>query len=144
MSKTQFILGLLFASVLGGIVALAGFRFFNEEKVAESFEQKQNVRFSSYFADTSFTVPEGLNFIYAAERVRPAVVHIKTSYEATAYGKSEDEDMEGLLKTFMAVRLAGSLVIRVRGNRQVRASLFLLMAILLPTIMWWKMPAKYV
>jgi Do/DeqQ family serine protease len=100
MSKTQFILGLLLASVLGGFIALAGFRFFNEDRKEESFEQKQNVRFSSYFADTSFTVPEGLNFIYAAERVRPAVVHIKTSYEATAYGKSEDEDLEGLFKDF--------------------------------------------
>ncbi len=101
MSKTQFILGLLLASVLGGIVALTGFRFFAEEQVQETFEEKQNVRFSSYLADTSFTVPEGLNFIYAAERVRPAVVHIKTSYEATAYNKSEDdEEAEGMFKDF--------------------------------------------
>ncbi len=62
MSKKQFILGLVLASLMGGIIALAGFKFFNTEKVYESFEQKQNVRFSSYLSDSSFIVPEGLNF----------------------------------------------------------------------------------
>ncbi|WP_232065234.1 trypsin-like peptidase domain-containing protein [Rhodocytophaga rosea] len=39
-----------------------------------------------------------MNFIYAAERVRPAVVHIKTSYDATAMGG--DDDIEGIFREF--------------------------------------------
>jgi Do/DeqQ family serine protease len=100
MSRNQFILGLLVASVMGGIIALAGFKFFSSpEKVYESFEQKQNIRFSNYLNDTAVIVPEGLNFIHAAEKVRPAVVHIKTSYQTAALGGS-DEDYEGIFKEF--------------------------------------------
>jgi Do/DeqQ family serine protease len=99
MNRKFFILGLLLASVLGGLISIAGFKFFNTpEKVYESFEQKQNVRFSNYLKDTAIIVPEGLNFIYAAERVRPAVVHIKTSYDATAMGG--DDDIEGIFREF--------------------------------------------
>jgi serine protease Do len=99
MNRKIFILGLFLASVLGGVIALAGFKFFTTtEKVYESFEQKQNVHFSNYLKDTAITVPEGLNFIYAAERVRPAVVHIKTSYDATAMGG--DDDIEGIFREF--------------------------------------------
>jgi hypothetical protein len=61
MSRNQFILGLLVASVMGGIIALAGFKFFSSpEKVYESFEQKQNIRFSNYLNDTAVIVPEDL------------------------------------------------------------------------------------
>lgn len=103
MSTRQFILGLLLAAVLGGIVVLTGFRYLMPtQKAYESFEQKQNVRFSSYLPDSTFTVPEGLNFIYAADRVRPAVVHIKTSYDAAAISDSdaEEEGFEGLFRDF--------------------------------------------
>ena len=99
MNRKLFILGLLLASVMGGVIALAGFKFFTTpEKVYESFEQKQNVHFSNYLKDTAIIVPEGLNFIHAAERVRPAVVHIKTSYNATAMGG--DDDIEGIFREF--------------------------------------------
>lgn len=101
MSRTQYILGLVLASILGGVIVLAGVKIFSNEKTYESFEQKQNVLFSSYLSDSSFTVPEGLNFIYAAERVRPAVVYIKTFYEATSSLKgSEDEELEDIFREY--------------------------------------------
>ena len=71
----------MLASVLGGAIALMGFKYFYKEAPYESFEQKQKVRFSSYLNDTTVTVPTGLNFVYSANLVRSGVVHIKTEYE---------------------------------------------------------------
>ncbi len=87
-------MSLLLASFLGGVVAITGYRFVVPQRVYESFEQVQNVRFSNYLADSNFTIPEGLNFVYAAERrVRPAVVHIKTWYHSgTAKNWRDDEE----------------------------------------------------
>lgn len=74
---------LVLAAFLGAILSIAGYKFFIEEKRYESIEDKQNARLANYMEDTSsVVVPEGLNFIHAAKEVRPAVVHIKTYYEA--------------------------------------------------------------
>jgi Do/DeqQ family serine protease len=81
MSKKMFFIGLILASVFGGLIALAGFKYLGPEtRSYNSIEERQNVRFSSLLSDTAFTVPAGLNFVYAAEQVTPGVVHIKSSY----------------------------------------------------------------
>lgn len=81
MSKKQFIAGILFAAFLGGLFALGGFKLFEKDQPRyDTYQQNQNVRFSSLLSDTSFTVPEGLNFVYAAEVATPTVVHIKSTY----------------------------------------------------------------
>ncbi len=85
MNRRQLMVGLLFASLFGGIVALGGYKLF--EKEAPSFIQSplnNNVQFSSYLNDSSFTVPAGLNFVYAAEIATPRVVHIKSTMSPTA------------------------------------------------------------
>lgn len=84
MTKKQFFLSIFFAAILGGIVALGGYKYFLEENETQysSFSEMQQVRFSNYLKDTSFVVPEGLNFVYAAESVTPTVVHIRSSYES--------------------------------------------------------------
>lgn len=77
----MFFIGLILASLFGGLIALAGFKYLGpESRTYNSIEERQNVKFSSLLADTSFTVPAGLNFVYAAEQVTPGVVHIKSSY----------------------------------------------------------------
>lgn len=83
---------LVFAAFLGAILSLAGYKFFLEDKRYESIEAKQNARLTTFtVADTSSViVPEGLNFIHAAKEVRPAVVHIKTYYEAKS---SQNQNM---------------------------------------------------
>jgi len=86
MSKRLFILGLLLAAFLGGIISLVAFRYLFINPPYESFEQKQKVRFSNYLPDTTISVPAGLNFVYAAELVRPGVVHVKTIYD----GRNDD------------------------------------------------------
>ena len=87
MGKRQFILGILFASLLGGVIALGGYQIFagKEEPTYGSFEERQNVMLSR-FADGNapkVVVPEGLNFVNAAKIVTPGVVHIKSVYDGS-------------------------------------------------------------
>jgi Do/DeqQ family serine protease len=100
MNHKHFIISVFLSSVLGGLVAIVGFQYIMPKREYESFEHIQNVRFSNYLKDSSFIVPEGLNFIYAAERVRPAVVHIKTSYEGASANTKDDDDLEDMFKDF--------------------------------------------
>ena len=87
MGKRQFILGIFFAAFLGGTVAILGYNFVNENdtKRVESFEQNQNFKLSSFSDGNTdkpeYIVPEGLNFVRAAEVVTPGVVHIMSSYK---------------------------------------------------------------
>ena len=85
MNKRQFIVGLFFASLFGGLVAIGGFSLFvkNEPQQLQS-NQSSQVKFTNYSLDTSsFTVPEGMNFIYAAEKSTPAVVHIRSTLKSS-------------------------------------------------------------
>lgn len=80
MSNRQFYFGVFLASILGALIALGSFKFFGtEENVQRDTEPASNVRLASFLADTSFTVPDGLNFVYAAEQATPGVVHIKST-----------------------------------------------------------------
>lgn len=101
MTTRKFLFSLLGASLMGGTIALGGFQFFSEgaPEDVKSLEQKQNVVLSKYYKgpdkNEDYVVPDGLNFVSAAEKVTPAVVHIKTYYEGNAsdYGRNSMEDM---------------------------------------------------
>lgn len=88
MTKRLYFFSILVAAVLGGLVSVAVYNYVTEDRTADlsSFEEKQQIRFSNILSDTNFTVPEGLNFVYAAEIVTPAVVHIKSSFNASERG----------------------------------------------------------
>lgn len=82
MSKRNFILAILLASFLGGLLAIAGYSIFHEkEPPYNSFEERQKVKFSNLNVDPNIDIPEGPNFVYAAKLVTPGVVHIKTTME---------------------------------------------------------------
>ncbi|NJN24968.1 MAG: Do family serine endopeptidase [Cyclobacteriaceae bacterium] len=95
MNRKQMFIGLLFASLFGGMVALGGYKLFEKEPPATFQSPIDNsFRFSNYLKDSSFIVPEGLNFVYAAELVTPRVVHIKsTSTARTSQGSGSPEDL---------------------------------------------------
>lgn len=83
MNLRLYVIGLFLASLMGGIVAIVGYKLLVPDRNYESIEQKQGRGFTQQVAnhkpDTAITsVPQ--NFTYAAEQVRPAVVHIKTRY----------------------------------------------------------------
>jgi serine protease Do len=86
MEKRQFFIGIIFASILSALLSVGGYIYFNPSPSAtdnKSFEeiQSNNTRFSSFLDETEYNVPEGINFIYAAEQVTKGVVHIKAEVE---------------------------------------------------------------
>jgi len=83
MTRKQLIFSFLFASVFGGIVALGGYKLFEKDQPTFIEAPNQNVKFSNYINDSSYVVPDGLNFVFAAELVTPSVVHIKSSVTTT-------------------------------------------------------------
>lgn len=101
MTTRKFLFSLLGASLMGGTIALGGFHLFSNDgsEGKSTLEQKQNVVLSKYYKEPEkndgYVVPDGLNFVSAAEKVTPAVVHIKTYYNGNAsnYGRNSMEDM---------------------------------------------------
>ncbi len=89
MSTKRFILGILVAALLGGVVAVGLLKYLEREKPSySSFAQKQNVQLSNFLSDTNFVVPEGINFVYAAEKVKAGVVFIRSTYNGSKTGQS--------------------------------------------------------
>lgn len=81
-------------SLTSAILAIAGYRWIDSSTTFISSEQQQQVALAKY--DTAqVVVPEGLNFLYAADVTTPAVVHIKTTYipETTRAPKNRQEEM---------------------------------------------------
>lgn len=98
MSKKQFIIGIFVASLLSAAIAIGGFNLFysNQLENNKSFDEIQNLntKFSSYIdEDAEYNVPEGINFIFAAENVTEGVVHIRSSVESSSQRKSPYYDM---------------------------------------------------
>lgn len=86
MNKKHFYFSVILAALIGGLVAVAGFYLTKENRSQEldNLRARQNVSFSSYLDPEEFIVPEGLNFVYAAEKTTPAVVHIRSKFDASA------------------------------------------------------------
>jgi serine protease Do len=86
MSKSQFVLGIILASVFGGLVALGTYKAlnkndnrYNSSSPFDTFDSAQhNSGFANYLADSNIAVPKGLNFVVAAKLVTPGVVYIRT------------------------------------------------------------------
>ncbi len=84
MDKKQFFLGMVLASMIGGVVAIGAYTLIggNQSQLVNP-QNAENIRFTDYKIDTTdFIVPEGLNFVYAAKTVTPAVVHIRTRIQS--------------------------------------------------------------
>lgn len=81
MNKRQFILGIVLGGAFGGALSLGAYKLFLEDKSYQSLSYRDNAVLSGYSDTSKALQPQGLNFISAADQVRPAVVHIKTMYE---------------------------------------------------------------
>ncbi|MEQ9439701.1 MAG: trypsin-like peptidase domain-containing protein [Cyclobacteriaceae bacterium] len=93
MSQRKFILGIVLAALLGGLVAVGVTHYLGLQSTFaySSFEEKQqNVQYPNvnFLADTSFAIPDGINFVYAAERVKPGVVFIRSIYDGSRRARS--------------------------------------------------------
>lgn len=94
MSKRQFFLGMLLASLIGGIVALAGVSFLVQPQNASSFDEKQPASFANLLSGEEFIVPDGINFVASAEAVVPAVVHVKSQMTYTGNSRSRRDPLQ--------------------------------------------------
>lgn len=83
MSKRQFFLGMILASIIGGIVALAGVSFLIPSQNSGTFDEKQQTSFVNMLSGKNFTIPDGINFVASAQIVTPAVVHVKSQISFT-------------------------------------------------------------
>jgi len=96
MNKRQFFTGILFASIFGGMIAIGGYILIQPAQVPLQVIQPQNnpVRLSNnYLFDTTKSiVPAGMNFIYAAKVATPGVVHIRSTFDASATNRSNAFD----------------------------------------------------
>ena len=101
MNKRQLMFGVLLASLLGGVIAIGGYKLFEKDKPSFiQVPQNSNIQFSNYLNDSSFVVPEGLNFVYAAEHVTPRVVHIKSTQAASARNNPYRSPFDDMFRDF--------------------------------------------
>jgi Do/DeqQ family serine protease len=113
MSKRQFFTGIFVAAVLGGIIVLAGVSFIYEGRVQTdtSISERQHLQLTNYADDAEYTVPDGLNFVAAAEKVTPGVVHIRSVYSSSSTGSNNPLDNFFRPGNSMPVQSSGSGVI---------------------------------
>lgn len=93
VSKKQFILGLVLASVLGGVIVLMGLSFIQGEDSSRSAGSMSGTSAEPSFSDVNTTpknyvVPEGINFITASREIVPAVVHITNTSSVSGRSRS--------------------------------------------------------
>lgn len=101
MTPFRYFASLCAASLLGGGVAIYGYTHWvapTTNSNYDSFEQQQKKYFAHYNAsDTaSITVPNGINFVQAAQRSRPCVVHIRTAYSVSKSSNPHSMNLEDL------------------------------------------------
>lgn len=101
MSKRQFFFGIFLSSVFGALISSAIiFTYLSGNNTAlQSYksisERQQRVSTASLISDSAIIVPKGLNFIHAANKVVPGVVHIRALY---ASGQYSINPMEGVFR----------------------------------------------
>ncbi|MFC6998315.1 Do family serine endopeptidase [Rufibacter roseus] len=92
MNTKQLMLGLMLSAMVGGGVAVGSYKLLeNEQPNSGQQLPNTNVRYTSAMRDSKVVVPEGLNFVTAAELVTPAVVHVTTEYKVQARRSSPSQ-----------------------------------------------------
>lgn len=98
-------LGLLGSAILGGGVAVGGYKLLEPAPVApQAVAADPQVRYTSEMRRSTYAVPEGLNFVAAAAAVTPAVVHVMTEYAAPAVDQRQMQ-MDPFLRQFFGDQL---------------------------------------
>ena len=104
MQAKQMMLGLLGSAILGGGVAVGGYKLLEPAPVMpQAVAADPQVRYTSEMRSTPYAVPEGLNFVAAAAAVTPAVVHVMTEYAAPS--GDQRQQMDPFLRQFFGDQL---------------------------------------
>lgn len=101
MNKRSYLISLLLSSILGGVVAIKLNQYLQPKQNIQSIQDRQNIQLASYLKDSTVKVPKGLNFVVAANAVKSAVVHIKTTYAGKGkYSSSSSDALEDMFRQF--------------------------------------------
>src|SRR5437868_2533498 len=87
-----------FIAIVSTLITIAGFSYFSNKSMQQTFEQKQAAKFTPVSYSTGGEVPAGLDFRYAAKMTTSGVVHIKTTYaprSASRGGENPFKDFFG-------------------------------------------------
>jgi serine protease Do len=118
MQAKNMMLGLLTSAVLGGGVAVGGYKLLESEpgNVAQStVASDPQVRYTSAMRSSTYAAPEGLNFVAAAAATTPAVVHVMTEYKADPQQQQMSRmQMDPFLRQFFGDQFDG----QMRGQRE--------------------------
>lgn len=95
MNKRSLVIAMIFSSIFGGIIALAGYSLIAPEPSrVQQVVDRNPLALTNYVFDSSdFVVPEGLNFVFAAKNATPSVVHIRTTYSGSANSQTRFNDL---------------------------------------------------
>ncbi|MDO6389447.1 Do family serine endopeptidase [Pontibacter sp. BT731] len=101
MKTKQFIVGLTLSALMGGGVAVGSYKLLENDSPqgVETQQQYPTVRYTSDMRSSDVIVPEGLNFIKAAQVTTPAVVHVMTEYSVRSAQRS-NTPMDPFLREF--------------------------------------------
>ncbi|GAB3827509.1 trypsin-like peptidase domain-containing protein [Pontibacter rugosus] len=101
MKTKQFILGVALSAVVGGGVAVGSYKLLEDGNVMHVQDEQQypTVRYTSDMRSSNVAVPEGLNFVNAAQVSTPAVVHVMTEYSVRSSDRYSGQ-MDPFLREF--------------------------------------------
>lgn len=106
MNKKQFFISTIIASILGGVIAIGGYKLLSNDtpKVHqhESIEAQQQYELTG-FSDIDADIPTSLNFKQAAKATTPAVVHVKM-YKEVTHARNNIFPEDELLREFFGDR----------------------------------------
>ncbi|KAA6437348.1 Do family serine endopeptidase [Rufibacter glacialis] len=108
MRTKQFMLGLLLSAMMGGGVAVGGYKLLEDDAPAAGQQSPNtNVRYTSAMRSSDVVVPEGLNFVTSAELVTPAVVHVTTEYKVQARRSPSASEIHPFFRDFFGDEFEG-------------------------------------
>ena len=89
MQRRLFLLSIMLAAVVGGFISVIIAQYFVQPlpytPPYQSIEDRQNIKLTRSVTDSNFTIPNGLNFVSAAENVIEGVVHVRTYFGSGNY-----------------------------------------------------------
>jgi serine protease Do len=120
MKTKQLLASLTCSAVLGGTIAVGGYKLTegNPGLAQQEQAENQNFRYTSQMFSSSPAVPDGLNFTRASLVATPAVVHVRTEYTGNTSSSSKNNSLEPLLREFFGDNYQGRVPQTPQGPRR--------------------------
>ncbi|PIB36804.1 deoxyribonuclease HsdR [Reichenbachiella sp. 5M10] len=101
MNTRKNFIGMMIASLLGGVVAIGGYEWLAQDApMTNTVPTTQEVQFSNYNTTSSAAAPVGMNFVDAAKVVTPGVVHIRSTIAAQTTSRQSRDPFEQYFRDF--------------------------------------------